>query len=372
MIEIRVLPWPQAVKAFVTFPFSLYRNDPYWVPPLLSDEMAHLDPRRNPVFKQVKTRFIMAYRDGQPVGRMAGIINQVEVAQLGKKQLRFGWWDVQDEVQITKALLDDIMDWGRREGMAYIEGPMGFSNLDKVGVVTEGFDYRGSMITWYNKPYYASHLEALGFTVEKRYRECEFVMDHVQTEGFSRGQALVKARYGVKPLNFTRTSELLPYVDVIFELFNQTYAALPSFVPIQPDQIAYFKQKYIPLINPEFIKLVTDAHDKPIAFSIVMPSFSAALQKAQGKLWPWGWYHLLRAKKHNDEVLFYLIGIAPEYQNKGITAVIFDEYYKTFSRYGIRKFVRTPELEDNKAIDLIWKHFGAEVKRKRCTYLKAL
>lgn len=372
MIEIRELQFPRDAKKFVTYPFGLYRDNPYWVPPLISDEVAHLDARKNPVFQQVKARFIMAYRDGRPVGRMAGIINEVEVAQLGKPQLRFGWWDVEDDVAITEAMLADIMAWGKAFGMTYIEGPMGFSNLDKVGVVTEGFDYRGSMITSYNHPYYVTHLEQLGFRVEKRFRECEFDIHSLQTENFVRGQALVKARYGVKPLNFKTTAELLPYVEQIFELFNEAYAVLPSFVPVQPDQIAYFKKKYIPLIKPDFIKMVLDAHDKPIAFSIVMPSFSDALQKSKGRLFPWGWYHFLQAKRQVDEVHFYLIGIAPEYQKKGVTAIIFDEYYKTFARYGVTRFIRTPELENNVAIDLIWKHFGSIFKRWRCTYTKPL
>jgi ribosomal protein S18 acetylase RimI-like enzyme len=173
-------------------------------------------------------------------------------------------------------------------------------------------------------------------------------------------------------LTFTKTKDILPYVDKMFDLFNTSYANLSSFVAITDIQKAYFKKKYIPFINPEFIKFVVDKDDNLIAFSIVMPSFSEALQKAKGKLFPFGFYHLLQARKHSKEVLFYLIGIAPEYQSKGVTAIIFDEYYKTFKAKGIERCVRTPELEENHAIHNLWKNFDSKVTRRRKTYMKLI
>lgn len=249
---------------------------------------------------------------------------------------------------------------------------MGFSNLDKVGVLTEGFDEIGSMITWYNYPYYSEHLEQLGFVQEKEYWENKFPFENVKPEFFFKAQELIKKRYQLRPLNFTKTKDIMPYVDKMFDLFNNSYADLSSFVAITDVQKEYFKKKYISFINPEYIKFVVDKDDNMVAFSIVMPNFAQALQKANGKLFPFGIYHMLKARRESKDVLFYLIGVAPEYQNKGVTAVIFNENYVSFTKKGIKNCIRTPELADNHAIHQIWKHFDPVTFRKRKTYKKDL
>jgi GNAT superfamily N-acetyltransferase len=273
-----------------------------------------------------------------------------------------------DDVEVTKALLEKVYEFGKANNLEYVEGPMGFSNLDKVGVLTEGFDEIGSMITWYNFPYYKEHLEKLGYVKEKEYLENKFPFANVKPEFFFKANELIKKRYELRALNFTNNEDIIPYVDKMFDLFNASYASLSSFVAITNVQKEYFKNKYISFINPEYIKFVLDKQDNIVAFSIVMPSFSKALQKANGKLFPFGFYHLLKAKKENKEVLFYLIGIDPEYQSKGVTAIIFNEYYNTFKEKGILQCVRTPELEDNHAIHNIWKHFDPVIFRRRRTY----
>jgi GNAT superfamily N-acetyltransferase len=252
--------------------------------------------------------------------------------------------------------------------LEYVEGPMGFSNLDKVGVLTEGYDELGSMITWYNFPYYKEHLEQLGYVKEKEYLESKFPFSNVKPEFFFKVQELIKKRYKLKALNFNNTKDIMPYVDEMFDLFNASYANLSSFVAITDIQKEYFKKKYISFINPEYIKFIVDQNNKIVAFSIVMPSFSKALKKANGKLFPFGFYHLLKAKKDSKEVLFYLIGVDPEYQSKGVTAIIFNEYYETFKEKGIQNCIRTPELEDNHAIHNLWKHFDPVTFRRRRTY----
>jgi GNAT superfamily N-acetyltransferase len=230
----------------------------------------------------------------------------------------------------------------------------------------------GSMITWYNYPYYKEHLEKLGYIKEKEYLENKFPFKNVKPETFLKAQELIKKRYELRPLNFTKTKDIMPYVDKMFDLFNNSYADLSSFVAITDIQKEHFKKKYISFINPEYIKFVVDKNDNLVAFSIVMPSFSHALQKAKGKLFPFGFYHLLKAKKECKEVLFYLIGVDPEYQSKGVTAIIFNEYYNTFTEKGIKDCIRTPELEDNTAIHNLWKHFDPVTFRRRRTYKKEL
>lgn len=372
MITIVEASAKNQLKDFVKFPFTLYKNHPYWVPPLINDELETFDKEKNPVFQSAEAYFYLAYKNGKIVGRIAAIINWDEVNQQEKKKVRFGWWDVIDDVEVTKALLGKVYELGKKNKLEYVEGPMGFSNLDKVGVMTEGFDEIGSMITWYNYPYYAQHLEQLGYVKEKEYLENKFPFANVKTELFEKANELIKRRFGLKALNFTKTSDIMPYVDKMFDLFNSSYADLSSFVAITDAQKEYFKKKYIGFINPEYIKFIEDKDHNLVAFSIVMPSFSEALQKANGKLFPFGFYHLLKAKKESKDVLFYLIGIDPEYQSKGVTAIVFNEYYNTFTEKGIQNCIRTPELEDNQAIHNMWKHFDPVTFRRRKTYKKEL
>jgi GNAT superfamily N-acetyltransferase len=372
MVTLKEAKTKSELKDFVQFPFSLYKDSPYWVPPIINDELDSFDKSKNPVFKDADAWFYLAYKNDKIVGRVVAIVNRLEVNQQQVKKMRFGWFDFVDDPEVTEALFNKVAEIGREHRLSYMEGPVGFSNLDKVGVLTEGFDEIGTMITWYNHPYYVDHFERFGFVKEKEYMENKFPFSNAEPKFFEKVNELVRKRYGVKELNFKRTKDVMPWADKMFDLFNETYSSLASFVPITDIQKEYFKKKYISFINPEYIKFILDKDDKLIAFGIVMPSFSKALQKAKGKLFPFGMFHLLSAKKNSKEVIFYLIGVLPEYQNKGVTAVMFNEYYKTFKAKGIEKCIRTPELEENVAIRQIWKHFDPKIYKRRRTYKKDL
>ncbi|WP_396178524.1 GTP cyclohydrolase [Flavobacterium sp.] len=372
MITIKEAKTKAEITAFVKFPFELYKNEPNWVPPLINDEVNSFDKKQNPLFETADAHFYLAYENDKIVGRIAAIINWDEVNNQGKKKVRFGWWDVVDNVAVTKALLEKVYEFGTKNNLEYVEGPMGFSNLDKVGVLTDGFDQMGNMITWYNFPYYINHLEQIGYTPEKEYVESIFPFANVNPVFFEKAQDLIKKRYKLRQADFTKISEVMPYVDEMFDLFNDSYASLESFVAITEKQKAFFKKKYISLINPEYIKFVFDENNKLIAFGIVMPDFSEALQKSKGKLFPFGFYHMLKAKKQSKTVLFYLIGINPEFQNKGVTAIIFKQYYDTFTQKGIINCIRTPELVENTAIHAIWKHFDPKINKRRKTFTRRL
>jgi GNAT superfamily N-acetyltransferase len=372
MITIIEADSKKLLKEYVKFPFGLYKNDKNWVPPIIAEELETFDKNKNPGFENADATFYLAYKNNVVVGRVAAIVNWDEVNNQGKKKVRFGWMDFIDDLEVTKALLEKVVSFGRENNLEYMEGPMGFSNLDKVGVVTEGFDKIGSMITWYNFPYYKEHFESLGLVKEKEYVENEFPFKNVKPEFFLKTKNVIEKRYDLQGMRFSKTKDIMPYVDEMFDLFNASYASLSSFVAINETQKAYFKKKYIGFINPEYILFVKDKTGKLVAFSIVMPSFSEALQKSKGKLFPFGFLHILRARKHSKEVLFYLIGVAPEYQNKGVHAIIFNDYYEAFTKLGIQTCIRTPELADNLAIQNIWKHFDPVVFRKRCTYIKSI
>ena len=372
MVTLKEATTKTDLKKFVKFPFSIYKDSPYWIPPIINDELESFDKTKNPAFKNAEARFFLAYKNNEIVGRIAAIINWIEINDQKVKKMRFGWFDFVNDTEVSETLLKKVEEIGKEHQLEYMEGPVGFSNLDKVGVLVEGFDEMGTMITWYNHAYYPEHYERLGFVKEKEYVENRFPFSNAHPKFYDKAGELVKRRYGVKALSYTKTKDVMAMADTMFDLFNETYSSLSSFVPITEIQKAYFKKKYISFINPEYIKFILDKEDNLIAFGIVMPSFSHALQKAKGKLFPFGLFHMLHAKKHSKDVIFYLIGVHPDYQNKGVTAVMFQEYYKTFTAKKILNCIRTPELADNIAIKQLWKHFNPEIYKRRRTYRKNL
>lgn len=371
MITIKKLTTKKELTEFVTFPFRLNKNSKTWIPPIISEEVKSFSAEHNPVFENAQADFYLAYNsDNQPVGRIAVIVNNYEVKVQNIKKVRFGWFDVIDDIKVTEALLEKAFEKARELSLLYIEGPMGFSNLDKVGVQTAGFEYIGGMMTWTNPPYYQKHFEALGMVKEKGYVETFFPLKSVDYQSYKRAGDMIERRYNLSMAPIKTNKDILPYVDEMFDLFNETYAKLSSFIPISPKQKQFFKEKYIPFVDPEFIKFILDADGKIISFAIVLPSFSEALQKAKGKLFPFGFWHLLKAKRNPKVVEFYLIGIAPEYQTKGVPAMLFREYYEVFERKGVEKCIVTPELEDNIAVQRLWKNFNPTDFMKRATYRK--
>lgn len=368
MITVKEISTKKELKQFVKFPFQLYKNNKYWVPPIIKDEIDSFDKSKNPVFEHADARFFLAYKNNQIVGRIISITNWIEIKEQQIKKMRFGWFDFIDDINVSSALLNKIIEIGKQNNLKFVEGPSGFSNLDKAGVLTYGFDHIGTMITWYNYAYYPEHFKRLGYQKSSTFLENYFLIKNVKHEAFTRISKIVKKKYKLKVLNFTSTKQIIPYVDEMFALFNISYSKLSSFVPMTDAQIEYFKKKYLPYINPEYIKFVIDENEKMVSFAITMPSFSKALQKAKGKLFPFGFLHLLQAKKHSEDIIFYLIGVQPEYQKKGGTAIIFDEFFKLCIKKGIKKAIRTPELEENKDIHLLWKNFKPITHKIRSTF----
>ena len=357
------------MRKFVKFPFELYKDSPNWIPPIINEEISSFDRTKNPVFQDADAWFYLAMRNNKIVGRIVAIINWLEVKEQGIRKMRFGWFDFEDDPEVSLILLSKVKEIGREHQMEFMEGPLGFSNLDKVGVLTDGFDTPGTMITWHNHAYYKEHYKRLGFRVEKAYVESRFALsDKTDKDHYKRSQEIIKKRYQLRIVNFQKTSEIMPWADRMFDLFQKTYVKLASYVPISQEQIEYFKKKYLRFINPEYIKFVLDKDDQLVAFAIVMPSFSQALKKANGKLFPWGIFYLNHARKNSKDVIFYLIGIHPDYQNKGLTAMIIYEFHQTFHKKGIINCFRSPELETNLAIQQMWKYFNPTIYKRRCTY----
>ena len=362
------------LKDFVQFPFSLYKDHPYWVGPIINEELETLNKKKNPVFQNAIANYFLAYKNGLIVGRIAVIINWIEVNEIKKSKVRFGWFDFIDDINVSKKLLEKVVLIGKKNNLKHIEGPVGFSNMDKAGILIKGFDELNTMITLYNYPYYSEHLKKLGYQKLAQWVEYEIKISSFEKspEKIRKFSKLILDRYSLKILNFKSNKEILPYVDQMFDLLGKTYDKLQTFVPIQPYQINYYKEKYFRYIHPEFIKCVVDNENNLIAFLITMPSFSKALKNINGKLFPFGFLRILWAQKFIKKVSLYLIGVRPDYQNKGAIAIIMNELQKTFNKYNINVVETNPELEENTPIQTLWKNYEHHLHKKRATFTKSI
>ncbi|UYW01108.1 GTP cyclohydrolase [Flavobacterium agricola] len=370
MIQVKQVNTEKEMKQFVSFPFSLYKNNPYWVPSLLKGELKSFNLNDH-VQKTVSVKYYLAYKNQEIVGRIAVIINWNEVNQLHKRKVRFGWFDFIDDINVSQALLQKAIEFAQENDLEYIEGPMGFNNMDKAGMLTKGFDYLPTMIGLYNYEYYPKHMEQLGYKPEAEWIEYQMTMENVgKVWNMEKFAPLIEKRYKVRALKFNNTKEILPYVDEMFAVLNHAYSDLQSYVPIEQYQIDHYKEKYIGYIHPDFISIIVNDQNKIIAFAITMPSFSKAFKKANGSLFPFGWYHLLKAMKKNDHAEFYLIGIEPEYQSKGIPALIFRDFYNNFKKRGIKTVETNPLLIENNKIQQLWQQFSPELHKERKTFRK--
>ena len=357
------------LRRFVNFTFTLNSQNPHWTPPIIEEEIDTLDQTKNPVFKNAKAHYFLALKDKEVVGRIAVIINWIEVTKLKKKKVRFGWFDVMDDINVTKALMEKVHTIGNENGMEFIEGPVGFSNMDKAGMLVKGFDESNTMITWYNPPYYYKHFKKLGYKDLAVWLEYEITLSSFEKspEKIKKFSDLMVKRYELKILNFKSKKEIIPYIEKMFLLLEETYGKLQTYVPIQKEQIKQYKKKYFRYIHPKFIKCILDKNNELIAFCITMPSFTKALKKANGKFFPFGFLYLLKALYFNSRASFYLIGVHPRYQNRGVTAIIFNEMQKTFNKFKYNIVETNPELKENNSIQNLWKNYEHRQHKKRLT-----
>ncbi|MEL4308539.1 GTP cyclohydrolase [Joostella sp. CR20] len=372
MIEIKEVTNKKELEQFVKFPFSLYKNSKNWVPPIIKEELNNFDKTKNPAFKDAQAWFLLAYKNNKIVGRVCAIINWNEVKELKNKKLRFGWFDAIEDEEVTQALFDKVFEIGRQHELEFVEGPAGFSNMDKAGMLIEGFDRIGSMPTNYNYAYYPTLMEKVGLKKEVDWKEYEIIMPETVPDKLEKFANLLMKKFNLKLIKAPNTKTLLPYAEKIFDLMNRSHEHLESFTPIKPYQIEHYKNKYLKFLDPDFVILIADENENLVGFSIIMPSFAKALQKANGKLFPFGFYHLLKAQKKNDKVTLLLIGIAPEYMRKGLTSIIFHETYKTFTKRNIKIIETNPELETNNQVQALWKDYNPQLIKKWRTYRKYL
>ncbi|MBI5914529.1 MAG: hypothetical protein HY842_04070 [Bacteroidetes bacterium] len=370
--EIKVVSTRSALQHFIKFPFKLYQNHPYWIPPLLQSELALLQPETNPAFKHSAVVLLSAWYDGEMVGRIAGIINEREAASIGEKHARFGWFDFIDDKSVSAALLGRVENWAREKNCTVLKGPYGFNQLDKNGMLIEGFQELGTINTLYNHEYYPLHLAALGFEKELEWVEMQAEMPLKMSEKISNAAELVKQRYNLKIHQPKSKSEMHRLGYIFFEMLHETYCHLPGFVPISDLQRDAYVANYMSFLPPEFVCMVMTADNEPIGFGLTMPSMSRAMQHANGHLFPFGIFHLMKARIWNDWGDLSLLGVKEAWRKRGVHGVIFNEIGNTFIQKGIKHIRINPMLENNQNVLTLWKEFDHRVYKRRRTFSKKI
>ena len=364
------------LEKFVDFGINLYKGNEYYVPSLVLDELNTLVPSGNPAFEFCESKYFMAYDDvsGKPVGRIAGIINKVTNEKYNERHVRFGFVDFIDDKDVSRALIEAVEQWGREKGMDTIVGPLGFTDMDPEGMLIEGYDQLSTMATIYNYPYYPEHLEALGFEKEIDWIEFKMRVPEAVPEKMARIADIIRRKYNLSTPKYTSSKKLVKdYGEAIFKLINEAYDPLYGYSPLTNKQIKHYINMYLPILRLENVCLITEKSGELIGVGITLPSMSKALQKSRGRLFPFGWWHLLKALRgKNDIVDLMLVAIKPEYQSKGVNALLFADLIPEYIKNGYRFAESNPELEINQKVQSQWQYFDTEQHKRRRAYKKSL
>ena len=375
-VEIReIQPTKRNLLKFVHFPIEvIYRDSKYFVPPLVTDEVSTLRPDKNPAFEFCEAAYFLAYRNGKIVGRIAGIINHVVNERNNKKEARFGYIDFIDDAEVVDALIDAVTRWGKSKGMEHLTGPMGFTDMDPEGLLIEGFDRIGTTGAVYSHAYYHKHLERLGFVKDVDWLEFLITIPKEVPEKMHRIAKLMSERLNVTTIKYTNRKQLVAdYGDAIFKLINVAYDELFGYSPLTDKQIKHYIKMYLPFLPLDDLSMVIEKDSRElIGVGITIPSMSKALIKNRGRLFPMGWKPLLDAFKHNDVVDLMLIAVKPEYQNKGVNSLIFDDLIRVFNKHGYTHAESNHELELNSKVLKQWEYFETEQHKRRRAYTKEI
>lgn len=372
MITIRKVESRRQWSQFFDVPNNLYRNNPYYIPTLVYDERWNFDPKRNPAYEYVQSIAFLAYKDGAIVGRIAALINNKLNKLKNIRQMRFTRFDVIDDLEVTRKLFEAATTWGREQGMDSIIGPIGFSDLDKQGLLVDGFDQKGMFITLYNHPYYQRHLEELGFEKDVDWVEYKVFVPEEPDARIERICDIARKRHGYELLSFNKKKEVIPYARQMFHMYNDSFANLYGFCPLSDGQIDMAIKQFFSLVSLEYVFIVVDKQKSVIGFGIMVPSLADAVKRSNGRLFPFGLLRIMQALRTHEVLDMYLIAVKPEYLGRGVNAVIMNEGIKRAIAHGV-KFAETgPELEDNENVQSQWKAFKTiQHKRRRC-YKKVL
>lgn len=360
------------LKKYVQFGIDLYKGNDSFVPPLIFDEIDTLDPKKNPAFEFCQAQSFMAYRDNKPVGRITGIINTAVNNRTGQQTLRFGFADWIDDNEVVDALFNAIIQWGKKQGMNNLVGPLGFSDMDHEGMLVDGFEELGTMATIYNYPYYPQHMQRMGFEKEAEWVEYRISVPDIVPDKFQRIANIVRQKYELKTIKFTSRKKLKEqYGQALFNVINEAYDQLYGYSPLTQRQIDHYIGMYLGILRLDCVSVIVDKNDQLVGVGISLPSLSRALQRGRGRLFPTGWWHLLKALNgSNDTVDLMLIAVKPEYLSKGVNSLLFADLIPAYVKNGYKYAESNPELENNAAVQLQWQYFDRRQHRRRIAFKK--
>lgn len=373
-VEIRKLePTKKELLKFIHFPIDvLYNDSTCYVPDLVSDMLSTFLPSENPAYEFCESAFFMAYCDGKPVGRIAGIINSLVNQREQKQEGRFGFVDFIDDEEVVDALMRAVEQWAKEKGMTCLTGPLGFTDMDPEGCLIEGFDQLGTQATIYNYPYYPKHFERLGFVKDVDWVEFKVIVPEQIPEKMVKIGNIVQHRFNLHLVKMKSTKELVKkYGNEIFALINESYDSLFGYSPLSEKQVKHYINVYLPFLPLDHISLVADANDKLVGVGISVPSLSRALIKSRGRMLPFGWYHMLKAIKHEGRIVdLLLIAVAPEYQSKGVNSLFFVDLIPAFNKRGYEWAETNIELENNENVQKQWQYFDIKQHKRRRAFTK--
>ncbi len=375
-IAIKKVSTKRDLKKFIRFNYRLYKDCIYSVPDLYDDMLNTFNKEKNAAFEFCEAEYFLAYKGSDIVGRVAAIINHKANQTWNKKEVRFGWIDFIDDFEVSEALVHAVEEWGKERGMSHILGPLGFTDFDAEGMLVEGFDQLSTMATIYNFPYYPIHFERMGFVKDADWLEFKIYIPEAIPEKHQRIADLVQRKYNLKIKKYSSSRKISKdYGQAIFELMNEAYSPLYGYSALSQRQIDQYVKMYLPIVDLRMVTLITDAEDKLVGVGISMPSLSVALQKAHGRLLPLGWYYLLKAlfMKRRSKVLdLLLVAVKPEYQNKGVNALLFSDLIPVYQKLGFIFAESNPELEQNGKVQAQWEYFKTEQHKRRRAFVREI
>ncbi len=374
-IIIKEVTSKKLLKDFIRFPNKLYKNSDKYTPFTEGDEFEAFNPKTNPALDHSEFINLLAYKDGEIVGRISGIINRIANEHWNVKKVRFGWFDFIDDYEVVKLLLDHIADWGRNKGMNALNGPVGFTDFDHQGLLIEGFDYSATMISAYNYPYYQKHIERYGLTKEADWIEAQLLLSSVVPDKIARVSEIVKKRYGLRVDKVRSMKEMKQkYGLTAFDVINEAYTPLYNFQPLTKKQLEYYANKFMPMLNYDFATLVVNEKDEIVGVGAAFPDLSEALRKSNGRLFPFGWYYLLNAlnAKQFECLEMAIIAVRPDYQNKGVNSIILGDQIPYAAKYGVKRSETTAVLESNFKNLASWDYFNINQHKRRRAYIASI
>lgn len=371
-IRIEEVKDKKGFNKFLKFPYKLFKDDKMWVPSLLMDEKVTFNKKKNPAFEFCESKIFLAYKGEEIVGRIVGILNNRANEIWKQKRMRFGWFDYINDVNVAQALLNAVENWAKEKGMNEIVGPMGFTDMDKEGMMVEGFETNCPMACYYNPSYYPVIIEKLGYKKEVDWIQYEIQANQPIPDKVAKVNELIKNKYNLKIINNLSKKKICNlYGNKIFNLVNRSFADLFGYVPLNDKQIKFYIGQYFTFLDPKLVCFIVDEKDDVVAFGVSMPSFSDALRKSKGKLFPFGWYYFLKALKNYDYIDLYLNGVDPDWQNKGVHSLYYVEMNRRYIELNSKMAIANPQLETNQAAQ-IWEKYKSRIAIRRRAYIKEI